>query len=132
MNFSDKIDNYLAGELPLEEAQAFERALAEDPELAMELHLHQLEVDLDAWEADELELRMNGWLPGLELLRQSGMPLWLMSLLAGSVVVGMAGARLPKERKLPPPARPYQDLSDAPPDGAGASDEASPPGESTE
>lgn len=132
MIFSDKIDHYLAGELPLEEAQAFERALTEDPELAMELHLHQLENDLDAWETDELELRMNGWLPGLDLLRESGMPLWLMSLLAGSVVVGMAGARLPKKRPSPSSARPSQDLFAAPSDGAGASDEASPPSESIE
>jgi len=127
MNFSDKIDDYLAGELPLEEAQAFERAVAEDPELAMELQLHQLEADLDAWGTDDLELRMNGWLPGLDRLRESGMPLWLMSMLAGSVVIGMAGARLPKGRKEQRPGN-----RALPQQGTAASDKACPPSESIE
>ena len=130
MNFSDKIDDYLAGELPLEEAQAFERAVAENPELAMALHLHRLEIDLETWETDELELRMNGWLPGLDLLRESGMPLWLMSLLAGSIVVGMAGARRPKGRKQR--HRLASDRAEMPDAGAGASDDEQPPRESME
>lgn len=100
MERTEQIKAYLAGRLPLEEAQAFERAMTEDPELAMEVELHDLEErQLDQWEKGELGPELNGWLPGLEALRQSGAPLWLMSLLTSTMVVGIAGARSRKRRK---------------------------------
>lgn len=41
----DRIEAYLLGEMPMEEAQAFEQELAENPELAKELAMHRLEHD---------------------------------------------------------------------------------------
>jgi anti-sigma factor RsiW len=104
MDKSEKIKAYLAGELPLEEAQAFEQAMGEDPELAMAFELHHLDENLSRFERDELDMELNGWLPGLEALQHSGVPLWLMSLLTGALVVGMAGARSPRRKKQKSPA----------------------------
>ena len=99
MDFSEKIEAYFSGSLPLEEALAFEQVVAADPALAMELQFRRLDRDVQQWEEGELEEEINGWIPGLDILRESGMPLWLMSLLAGSVVVGLTGARMPESRK---------------------------------
>lgn len=134
MDNHDKIKAYLAGELPLEEAHAFEQALSEEPELAMAFELQHLEEDLARFDQEELDMELNGWLPGLEALQQSGAPLWLMSLLTGTLVVGMAGARTPARKKRRQPFSSTETsgidrhTKDAPDEGAPSSDAESPPG----
>jgi len=136
MERTEQIRAYLTGRLPLEEAQAFERAMKKDPELAMEVEFHDLEErQLDLWEKGELGPELNGWLPGLEALRQSGAPLWLMSLLTSTMVVGMTGARSRKRQK-PRSGNPESTLrqdSDRGEAGSGQghSDEDHPPRESS-
>ncbi|MDX1665941.1 MAG: hypothetical protein R3350_01875 [Saprospiraceae bacterium] len=94
METIERFEAYLSDQLPLEEAQAFEREMGENPELAMSFEMYRFErQDLSRYESGELPLELNGWLPALQALRLSGTPLWLMSMITGTLLVGMAGAR---------------------------------------
>lgn len=61
-DFYTRIEDYLTGELPPEERQAFEREVAQNEELARELAQHRLEHQaMRMLLHDELRAKMSGW-----------------------------------------------------------------------
>ncbi len=105
-----KIEAYLFGELPPEEAEAFARQIGEDPALARQVELHRLEHDaMEVLLERELRENLQEWTrtakkgaepvngPGLPAAEQVKRPriiplrrlLWLAAILAGAIFAGI-------------------------------------------
>lgn len=124
----ERIRRYLSGSLPLEEVQALEAEMAADPGTALAVQLCRLEEqDPERLEETYPEPEINGWLPGIKALQGSGNPLWALSLLAATMVIGMAGARSRRSgRRYRMLTRPLASQRQPPPGGLATDSEPEP------
>jgi hypothetical protein len=151
----DKIERYLSGELAPEERAAFERTLAQDADLALEVEKHRLEHDVMrallvadlreksvSWVKEEENGRgnaRNGWLFGLLLVGVLGVGGYLILWESGAAEATLSPATpppsrqeapaspLPKEAEVEPGEPPPVAESPAESDAAPAPDVAPPP-----
>ncbi len=106
----EKLEAHLAGEIPLEEARELEAEVGRNPLLAMAHGLFQLQPIA----GEQLAASLSSMERDIEETPRFPR-LWLLSLLAGSVVIGATGAR-PKQPT--PKGQPAEEAPDQPP-GAG-------------
>lgn len=91
----EQIEHYLAGRLTPEEAQAFERRLQREPFLARIVDLYLL----GEGPLDQLLPHFLG-IPRPTTAAETHPPrLWLLSLLTGTMLLGMNGSKNPRRKK---------------------------------